>query len=184
MRKIETQEEIEKRRKRNMMIMSVLMLGILTISTIGYSFLSSDKADGEESQENSENGIYAYGDRWVVSLNGKQLLLINHPDELKNVSADISMNANSYYNNEVYIDSANEGVYNEITINLEEFAGKVQKACYGNCEEDLPEKNCSSNLIVWKESIENKVSQQENCIFIDGDLKAVDAFLYKIFGGN
>lgn len=184
MRKIQTPEEIEKKRKRNMIIMSVLMLGILTISTIGYSFLSADEDEEQGLNDEDGDGIVAYGGKWLVDLNGKQLLLENHPDELKNISVNISINANSYANQEIYVDSANQGVFSEIAINLNGFAGKIQKACYGSCEEDLPEKNCSANLIVWRENAENKIYQEENCIFIDGDLKSVDAFLYRIFGGN
>jgi hypothetical protein len=37
-------------------------------------------------------------------------------------------------------------------------------------------------MIVWQKGAENKVYQKDNCVFIEGDMKAADAFLYKIFG--
>ena len=54
----------------------------------------------------------------------------------------------------------------EIAYNLGKFASKVQNACYGQCNEDLPEKTCTDNLIVISYSNTSKVYQQDNCIFI------------------
>ena len=72
----------------------------------------------------------------------------------------------------------------EISLSLGRYTGRIQEACYGKCDKDLPEKDCTQNLIVWKDSAENKVYSQGKCVFIEGDLRAVDAFLYKIFELN
>ena len=61
------------------------------------------------------------------------------------------------------------------------FVSRIQEACYGPCEEDLPEKSCEDNLIVVKESEESKIYQEENCIFIEGGTGAIDAFFYRLF---
>ena len=72
--------------------------------------------------------------------------------------------------------------FSGITNNLGRYASRIQEACYGECERDFPEKDCSENLIVFKEMEERKIYQEEKCIFIEGDLLSVDAFLYKIMG--
>src|SRR3989344_1756426 len=76
----------------------------------------------------------------------------------------------------------NQEATNEIASTLGIYSQRIQLVCYGSCEQDLPEKDCSEEIIVFKDSQENKVYQEENCIFIEGDIKAVDAFLYKILG--
>ena len=62
------------------------------------------------------------------------------------------------------------------------YSYRIQDACYGECERDLPEKSCEEKIIVFRESQEKQIYQEGNCIFIDGDLSSVDAFLYKILG--
>jgi regulator of sigma D len=57
----------------------------------------------------------------------------------------------------------------------------MQEACYGSCERNLPEKNCTENIIIFKDSKENSVTQQDKCVFIEGDLRTVDAYIYKLF---
>ena len=88
---------------------------------------------------------------------------------------------NNYAGSTVYVVSENQAVFFEISATMGRFL-RVQEACYGPCEEDLPEKNCTDNLIIWQDSPENKVYQEENCVFIDGDMRTVDAFLYDLFG--
>ena len=93
----------------------------------------------------------------------------------------INFDIEDYYRKVVYVASDNKGAMYEIGQNLGKYTERMQEACYGNCSENLPEKNCSDLLIVFDESIERKVYQEENCVFIEGDLKAVDAFLWRIF---
>ena len=50
-------------------------------------------------------------------------------------------------------------------------------------DRNLPEKECNGdyNFIVIRESEIEKVYSEDNCIFIDGDIKSIDAFIYNIF---
>ena len=87
-----------------------------------------------------------------------------------------------YRGNILYIDSESEQVTGEIWNSVGRFAQRVQEACLGQCERDLPEKSCEDHIIVYREKSENRVYQDDNCVFIEGDMKAVDAFLYSAFG--
>ena len=98
------------------------------------------------------------------------------------IPLEISMKINDFSGKTLYIDSENLAVNGEILNNLGKYSYRIQEACYGECERNLPEKSCEDNFIVFRESEERNVYQEENCIFIDGDLSSVDAFLYKILG--
>ena len=100
MRKIETQEEIEQRKKRNVSIMSFSLLMILVISTLGYSFMSSDRFNGAG---NSNDKIDNYGEqkispdgRWIVNYNGKEILLISSSESIQDIIADTNFRIEDY----------------------------------------------------------------------------------------
>lgn len=176
MKKILTREEIEKRRKRNVMIMSTIMLAILVLSTAGYGFLYAGDTNSQ-SNPNNQN----LDNRFGADVYGRQLYFNYYPEDTNIVSVVGAYNLNDYIGKILYVASENPVVINEITSTLGEVSGRVQRACYGRCDEDLPEKNCDDNLIIWKDSNENKVYKENNCVFIEGDLRAVDAFLFKVF---
>jgi hypothetical protein len=176
LRRLETKEEAEKKRKRNTLIASIIMIGILVLSTAGYFSLSGNE------EKKSNEAIQNIGNYWIANYSGQQLRFTNSPDSVKNVSVGFISNINSYYGKIVYISSDNELANYEIGANIGKYAARVQLACYGQCEKNLPEKNCTDSLIVFNQSGQNKVYQEENCVFIDGDMRAVDAFLYRIFG--
>jgi hypothetical protein len=176
MRKILSQKEIEKKRKTKTLTISVIMLGLLLFGTIGYGFMS-----GPKNSDDDKDNIKNIGGRWEITHNDNVFYLENSPEEVKNVSVNIQSKLRSLTGSTVYISSDNEAIFSEIHYVLRRYT-KTQQACYGPCPDkpDMPEKNCTDNLIVWQDSPENKVYQEDNCIFIEGDLKAVDAFIYTI----
>lgn len=177
LRKIETKDESERKRKRNTLIASIIMISILVFSTAGYFSM-----DGDESETVSNETVRNVGDYWVANYGEEILRFTNSPDSAKNVSVGFVNGINSYSGKPMYISSDSEIVSYEIGSNLGRYASRVQLACYGVCDRDLPEKNCTDNLIVFNQSEQNKVRQEDKCVFIDGDMRAVDAFLYRIFG--
>ena len=169
MRKIGSEQELEKKRKRTVMILSFFMLVVLVLGTVGYGFIYSGSSSNAAQEENG--------------ISQAQSLSLSYPQEtVREIPVEITLALNNYIGKTIYISSKNPQVTREIAANLGKHSARVQEACYGSCSEDLPEKDCSENLIVWEDSIENKVYQEENCIFIQGDIRAVDAFLYKILG--
>jgi len=176
MRRIISEEEMRKKKKRNNSILGAIMLIILVSGTAGYAFIVSPY---DTSSNNNQNDP-ADG-RWVLNYQGRQHYFINSPDSVSDIPLDTSKNINSYAGSITYLVSDNDAVSVEIASILGSYSARVQKACLGSCEEDLPEKDCSENLIVFRESLENKVYEEENCVFIEGDLRAADAFLYNLF---
>ncbi|MEK6893164.1 MAG: hypothetical protein AABX07_03080 [Nanoarchaeota archaeon] len=182
MRRIETQEEKEKRQKRRTRVFGMIMLLIMVISTIGYAFITFQEDSNGSKKSAGQAQAQNFDSRWILDYNGQQMALSSSKESLANISTAIFLDINNYAGNPVYIDSGNSSIIlYELASNLESYASKVLPACYGVCDLNLPEKNCSSFLIVYEKANENKVYQQENCVFIEGDVRAADAFLYKIF---
>ena len=184
MRKILTQAEKERKSQRNVIILSVIMLGLLVLSTVGYAFLSGDKTGNQKSSGSSK--ATETGGLWAIQKDGQTFYFVNSTENVENISVNVLVTLANYAGKTLYIASDNNGIASEIGSNLGKYASRAQKACYGNCTEDLPTKNCTGtdNLIVFNKSETNKVSQRDNCVFIDGDMRAVDAFLYKLLGVN
>lgn len=184
MRKIQTQEMLDKKKKNLTIILSVFMLVILVSGTAGYAFLYSEPApdDANNPSSGTEHGeVTNLGSQWALNFEGQTLLFRNSPDEVEDIQVDITNTINSYLGQLIYIDSEDTTIFQELASPLDPYVSRIQRACYGPCEENLPEKTCSDNIIVWVESTENKVYQEDNCVFIEGDILAADAFLYTIF---
>ena len=179
MRRIETEEVRESRRKRNTALVSFVMLLILVFGTVGFAFSYNSGQDDEV--DNDEENIY--GDYWSLEVGGATLYFTHGPEEIGDVPIEIRNLLGNYGGEPLYV-SGDILFLREIELSLGKFVSKLQEACYGECERDLPEKDCSeeSNLIVFKDADENRVYQEENCVFIEGDLRAVDAFIYKLLG--
>lgn len=165
MRSILSHNEAEQKRKKYTTAIVIIILALLVLSTLGYALFYSNSDSIQTENPNSDTNYFTY------------------PSEsLASIPVDISLTLNNYVGKNVYVSAGNSQVLSEIARGLGKHAARIQQACHGPCEEDLPEKTCADLLIVWKDNIEQKVYQEENCVFIEGDLKAVDAFLYKILG--
>lgn len=176
-RKLESREESEKKRKRNTLIISIILISILVFSTAGYFSLSS-----KEEKKEGESVVQEMGNEWVMKYGEQNLKFSSSPEAAKNTSVIMASTLNNYYGKSFYIVSESDAVYYEIAYNLGSVAGRIQPACYGKCEKNLPEKNCNETLIIYNQSGQNRVYQSDNCVFIEGSMSAVDAFLYRIFG--
>jgi hypothetical protein len=185
MRKIETKEDIDAKKKRNNKIFTLFMLFILVGGTVGYAF-SLFMGTDEFSQTDSEGAgrVQNYGNQWVITWAGNQHVFSNSPESSFNVTEmNFIPDISKYYNKPLYIDSESDIISNEIGLNLGVYSERVNRACYEDCEEsNYVEKNCSDNLIIYRKADENTINQEDNCIFIDGDMRAVDAFLYREIG--
>lgn len=173
MKRIETREDAEKKKKRNARIISSVLLGILLFSSLGYALIYS--IDSGTTSE-ATNGFYR------AEIEGRIFQFSYFPEDLSGVVVEQNFELNDYRGKPLYLVSNSDVVNYEIGSTLGFFASKVQRACFGTCEENLPEKDCSENLIIWKDSTEEKILKDQNCVFIDGDLQTVDAFLFDVFG--
>ena len=148
------------------------------ISTAGYAFLSG--SGYSQNGQDSVDGVRYTGVNWIVTINGQEYQFANSPDSFANMSVGVASNLASYSGMPLYVVSDNNAINSEIYNILGRYASRVQSACYGPCDKDLPEKDCTENMIIWSDSAENRIYQEEKCVFIEGDLRTVDAFLYKI----
>ena len=186
MRRILSQAELDKRKKRRNSILSVVMLLVLIGGTAGYAFSFSDSStqDGGSNTGNSNAGDYDYASYNTLNIEGQDLNFVNKPEEVQNIGVEISKRVSEYSGKPLYISSNNEEVTREIATTLGKFASRVQRACYGTCAEDLPIKTCEDNLIVIDITAEPGVLEEKNCVFVNGGISSADAFLYKVFGIN
>jgi hypothetical protein len=184
MRKIGSEKTLEAKKKRNTLIISIFILLVLIGGTAGYAFITGFRSDNKSNNPTTEDGATLVGSKWYIPLNGNDFYFTNSPESVKDIQVNITSTISSFNSLPIYISSDNSAVSSEIAMVLGKYASHVQSACYGPCEQDLPEKDCSENLIVWRDAPERKVHQEQKCIFIDGDLSSVDAFLYKILRIN
>jgi len=183
MRKLETAEEREAKQQKTSRIIGIFLLLIMVLSTAGYAFMYfQENSDNSPTRSKVSDQLQTADGRWVLNFNDQQLLLQTSEQSAQNISNDLYLTISNFFSQKVYIDyQNNSGVYYEIASNLAPFTEKLIPACYGPCQENLPEKNCSSLMIVYKKSNANRVYQNESCVFIEGDIRAADSFIYKLF---
>jgi len=149
---------------------------LLFLSGPGSTDNNSDPAIQEE-------GIVQIGGNWVVTFEGQSFNIKNPPEAVVDISVESSIAIENYIGQILYMDTKDNGeIEREVFSLLGRYVTRAPRACHGPCEEDLPEKDCSQNIIIWEESTTNKVYQEQNCIFIEGDVMAVDAFIYYLMG--
>lgn len=171
MRKVGTSDLESKKRKRSVAILSFFMLAILLFGTVGYAF--SFYVSGGNSVDNQDQVVYE----------GQDKIYTFSRSEVSDIAVVIDNTYVNYQNYPLYVISNNSLISGEIYNAFQGVSSRVQEACLGDCDKDLPELDCSDgrNVIVFEESDESTVYQEDNCIFIEGSLKSVDAFLYRIF---
>ena len=179
-RKIESKEEIETREKRRTRMLVALTLLLLLGSTAGYAFLSSEKSSNVG--DSGTSGVQNVGGQWMINYNGEILVFSNPPNVTKQTEINISYDISSYSQKPVYVAGNNSIALYEIASTLGRYATRFQEACYWNCSLDLPQKTCGDLIIIVNGTGQNNVYQKDNCIFINGNLSTVDAFLYRVFG--
>jgi hypothetical protein len=179
MRKILTREETARKEKRRNQILSIVLLLIMVGSTAGFAFFS--RSDGSSS--GGKDKVVPYGDKWATYIDDQPIIFSNPPDVLNDTSVILLSTIGQFSGKPLYIVSDSNAFYGEIYSSLGRYAARVQNACYSSCENStLVEKTCADNLIVIKPAEKNKVYQNQSCIFIEGDMRAVDAFLYRVLG--
>ncbi|MBT6690132.1 hypothetical protein HN903_03805 [archaeon] len=204
MRRIKSIADIERARRRNNIIMGVGMIFLLLASTAGFAIMN---ADSEEESVVEELGFEFVrdGGMWKLILDESVFGFQYLPSEVEDVDVNVSVEFGDYSGKALYFVNPNEGV-GEVLNNLGGYILRYQESCLqqdsresvvggrwsddlGNltnnsdvfCDENLPIKDCDSNLIIFDIGNETRVYGDNNCVFIEGDfLKGVDAFLYDI----
>jgi len=189
MRKLTSKQDEEKKQKRNNLILGIILIVVMLFSTLGYGFLGRPD---ENSSDNSNKVIYkgyeflAQNGFWVLNYQGTDFVFKYNPEEVTSIYSNIN-NLNSYFQKPLYIYSEDVSSETEIYVNLNNVVLRIQKACIEGSicpDENLPIKTCDDNFIIIKESDVTDITQQNNCVFIEGKmenlLKLTDEFLFKI----
>ena len=185
MRKIQTREEIEKKKKRKRIIVGSVLIFLMVFSSLGYAFLS-DRGD-EEWKSSYNDYVFIKTNRlWGLEKDGGVFYFQYLPQEIENVSVTGFYSIEDYFDKPLYFVN-NNPASQEILNNLGNYILRYQDACLSgmNCTGAV-EKTCEDNVIIFEEAEnieETKVYKNRNCVYISGDLaKGADAFLYKLLG--
>lgn len=183
MRKLRTKEELERRKKINNRIISTLMLALLVVSTLGFAFSSSIGFTSRPSSaiNNSQSITNITSDKITIKYQGQIFSLASPRSSLLTIPVDVNKTPEDYLSKILYTDISNQQTLQEISLTLGRFASRIQPACYGKCQDNLPEKDCTENIIIWRESEKKRVYQNNSCIFIEGDISSADAFINTLF---
>lgn len=183
MRRIQTKQSKYKKDKRNQIILSIVLVVLLVGSIIGYSVSSALGGNGNDVSVEEYKGLEFVSSNgyWILSLQGQEFYFSYLPQEVENISVLGNYSLENYLDKPLYFIESDAYIQQEVLINLDRYVQRYQDACLNNSECEGPIKDCSDNLIIYTEG-DNKVFKQENCVYIQGDLKAVDAYLYRLFG--
>jgi hypothetical protein len=187
MRRIESKERKRKKEKKNQLIIGVVMIALLVFSTAGFALFSGNDETTQENEKVTHNGyeFIRQNNVWITEINTKNHAFFFLPTEIKNISIDITNNVLTYTNKPLYIVNTNAAT-NQIAFNLyPEYILRVQNACLNttNCTNNYPVKDCQTdNIIIFQnENDTTNVYQNENCIYIEGDvMKGSDKFLQRL----
>jgi hypothetical protein len=188
MRKIQTAQDLEKKRKRNNLILAIVMVALIGLSSLGYAIMSRDDTSSTEEKVAIYGGLRFEKTNtgyWATEING-QLFYFNYlPNEVENISIEGNYSFSEYYQTPVYIINSNPAI---VLLNyaMENIALRIQEACLSGekCQNpELPTKTCEDNLIVFRNANSNltKVSREKNCVFIEGNFfEGTDRLVYKM----
>jgi len=192
-RKLETQKDIEKKRKRNNLVIGVVMIVVLFGSIFG-TFLNLFGSSSEAEALNYRGlPLTQQGNMFVLTVGEKMFYFMSNPNEVAQEMYDINITSTiqSYLSRPLYIDSLDYGAAQEIAQNMQGYPERLANGCIDeeDCVSEVtPIKTCEDNIIIVRESISNKVYQEENCIYIEATnedmIKVTDAFLLKTLGLN
>ncbi len=185
MKKIISQEEKDKKQKRNKIILSIFLVALIAFSSLGYAIMSRTQDTTVQRAEYAGLDFVQNNGYWTTVIGQKQLFFNKLPEDVLNITIQGEYSAADYFNEPVYIVNANVA-----TVTLSDFlssvALRVQDACLEEQEcltLDLPIKTCEDKVFVFKNSNETKVYKQQNCVFIEGNFfDGVDRLVYKIYG--
>jgi len=187
MRKIISKEETAKKAKKNNLILAGFLILIMMGSVFG--IIVGSLGNSSETEKITYNGheFTNLNGLWATKIGEYNFAFIYNPEQVEKISSNVDY-LSSYGGKTLYFSSENQNALGEIYRNLNSVVLRFQEACLDekNCKENLPVKNCSNNFIIIRESNLTGITQEENCVFIEGNnenLTAItDEFLFKVLG--
>lgn len=188
MRKIISKKELDKKIRKKQFIAGAILILIMVLSTLGFAF--TNKNEDTERIEYKGIEFFKDGGYWYFNINGQSFVTINNPKETEDINFFNYALIQNYANKPLYFSGEQGEHFFEIERNLNRYVLRIGNACLNNekCIGDFPLKNCSDNVIVYKEAVNEseKIYQEENCVFIisgyQNQTKYADKFLFSILG--
>lgn len=177
MQKIIAAEVAERKAERTRRLISMILLGILLLSSASYAFIFYQDYETTQPTDSTQTP----DGRYQTTVGDKTFVFTHSPSTVASIPVTFYATPQSLVSAPLYVVSDSEAITAELSYTLGQFT-RLIPACLGPCAFDLPEKTCVDNMIVWNQTETNRVYQEENCIMIEGDLRAVDAFLFKFLG--
>jgi hypothetical protein len=185
MRKIISKKAENKKRKRNQFIVGGILVFIMLFSVVGYGFSPKE----ESNKEIKYNGIkfIQQNDFWFTQIENLNFGFKYSPEETESILLETNLKSIENYNlKPLYFSSDNLESTQEIYRNLNQIVQRMLEACLNEeeCDGDFPIKTCEDNFIIIRENNNSKITQDNNCVFIQGPkeelVKITDEFLFKI----
>lgn len=194
MRKIISKEDKANKIKRNQLFMGIFLIVIMVFSSIGFAFVNNSNTQNQQTSiEHAGIEYINNGDSWFFNHQGSDFITKYNPTELSDISFSNFNTIQNYKNKPLYFIGKSGEHFTELNRNLRDrFVLRIADACLENgdeeCDENFPIKNCTDNLIVYKEAIdeEEEIYQEDNCFFIISSFanqsRYADALLFDLLG--
>src|SRR3989344_6525182 len=179
MRKIISKDDAGKKTKRNRIILGLFLIFIMFFSVSEYALFGQDPGESAiqgTTNTNDYNGFEfsEQGGYWILNIEENSFIFSYNPNEIERINAIVNP-LESYNGKVLYLISENPAAGSEIRANLAQFVNGVL---------ETEKENCGQNTIVIKEGNENKITQREKCVYIEGGsenlAKISDEFLFKL----
>jgi len=193
MRKIISQAEFERKQRKKRFAIGIILIFVMVSSVLGFAFLN--QGHGNNFKKNSSkleynNFIFLrdLNGRWQTEIDGQTFSTVYNPKETENINMKILWSIEDFYGEPLYFVADNKEAINELMYNIGRFAQRSQEVCLDKteCEDDFVVKNCSDNIVVYRESKATNIYKQENCIFIeapyDDQVIASDRLIFEVLG--
>jgi hypothetical protein len=187
-RKIISKEKEGKKKRRKQFLIGGILILVMVVSVIGYAF-NREEQNTSKITYNGFEFIQQSG-FWSLSMEDFQFYFSYNPEETGNIDSELK-SLNNYEGKPLYIYSENAEAGTEIYRNLlyqNQIVERMQNACPEGekCDEKIPVKNCTDNFVIIREDNNSRITQNENCVFIQGSRENLprlsDSFLFKIIG--
>jgi len=194
MRKIISEKDENKKKRRNQIILGIFLVVTMFISVIGYSFetnvqQNTNQINQNQTQSINYNGFNFVGQNgfWLLSKDGGNFIFKYNPQQI--IGTNASLNPQTTFDGKIlYISSPDFSAESEIRANLGQFATGIENACLDKCNNETQVKTCDDNFIIISESKVSSITTDKNCIFIRGNsedlTRLTDEFLFKFLGIN
>jgi hypothetical protein len=185
-RKIRTQDSIEREKKRNQLVIGIVMTVLIVLSSAGYAIMSREDSSTRTQKVTYGNLVFqSINGYWQTQLGNKVLYFNNLPQNVSEIPLTINITLNDYSGKTVYIVNNNPAA-SSLATSLEGITSRIQEACLNetDCiEKNVPLKDCSSYLIVYETAQNNSIEMKDKCIYLRGDdfFALTDKLVYRLF---